>query len=121
MEENILYDSEGNSVAYIVPDDENTIYLWTGEPIAYLDDEHIYGFNGKHLGWLEDGVIWDHKGERVGFDNGSLPVFAKFEPFKSFKQFKPFRAFKVFAPFKPIKSTHIAAIPLRSYLLSGKV
>jgi len=94
MEETTLFDPDGNSVAYIAPDDENTIYLWSGKPVAYLEGENIYGFNGKHLGWFEEGIIWDHDGNRVGFIKGTLPVFAKFEPFKAFKQFKPFKVSK---------------------------
>ncbi len=120
MEEITLFDHDGNPVAYIVPDDENTIYLWSGEPVAYLDGEDVYGFNGRHLGWFEEGIIWDHEGNRVGFIEGTLPVFAKLEPFKAFKQFKPFKAFKEFAPFKPFKSTRVSKSPLSVFLSWGE-
>lgn len=120
MEEITLFDADGNPVVYIVPDDENTIYLWSGKPVAYLDGENIYGFNGKHLGWFEDGIIWDHKGNSVGFIKSRLPVFAKFEPFKAFKQFKSFKSFKEFAPFKPFKSTSISKTPLPIFLSMGE-
>ncbi len=30
-----LYDSDGNAKAYIDTEDENTIYTWTGKPVAY--------------------------------------------------------------------------------------
>ncbi len=45
-----LFDSKGEAIAYIDTSDELTIYLWDGDPVAYLYDDHVYGFNGKHLG-----------------------------------------------------------------------
>ena len=42
MEEITLFDPDGNPVAYIAPDDKNTIYLWSGKPVAYLKGEDIY-------------------------------------------------------------------------------
>ena len=63
-----LFDSKGEAIAYIDTSDELTIYLWDGDPVAYLYDyDHIYGFNGKHLGWFIDGIVWDNKGNVVGF------------------------------------------------------
>jgi hypothetical protein len=121
MEEITLFDCDGTAIAYVAPDDEHTIYLWSGKPVAYLDGEHIYGFNGKHLGWFEEGVMWDHTGAQAGFIIKTLPVFAKFEPFKAFKQFKPFKAFKEFAPFKPFKSAVISKTPLSAFLGRGSV
>jgi len=52
-EEISLYDYKGDAVAYIDTDNDMTIYLWEGKPVAYLKaNKSIYGFNGKHLGWL---------------------------------------------------------------------
>ncbi len=119
MEETLL-DNEGNAIAYIARDDENTIYLWNGTPGAYLDEENrIYGFNGQHMGWYEDGIVWDLKGGRAGYNKDTLPVFAKFEPFKAFKKFKPFKSFKQFAKFKPFKSHSNSATKLYDFLNSG--
>lgn len=121
MEEITLFDPDGNPTAYISPDDDNTIYLWSGKPVAYLNEENIYGFNGKHLGWFKDGTIWDHDGKRVGFVKRALPVFPKFEPFKSFKQFKPFRAFRQSSPCEPFKSTCFATTTLAIFLSMGNI
>ncbi|MGQ1947966.1 4-fold beta flower protein [Geofilum sp. OHC36d9] len=115
-----LFDKDGNPVAYIEIQDENTIYLWDGTPVAYLDSENIYGFNGKHLGWFNDSIIRNHEGEKSGFTKSSVPVNAKFEPFKSFKQFKPFKSFKEFAPFKPFDSSSISSLPLKDFLKQGQ-
>ena len=48
-----LFDGAGKASAYVAVDDELTVYLWSGEPVAYLDQDsaggfHVYGFNGKH-------------------------------------------------------------------------
>ena len=56
-EEITLFDHRGNPVAYIAPDEGNTIYLWSGEPVAYLEGENIFRFNGKYLGWYERGIV----------------------------------------------------------------
>ncbi|MBU2630387.1 MAG: hypothetical protein KKE61_17380 [Proteobacteria bacterium] len=60
-----LFDSSAQATAYIA--EELTIYLWSGKPVAYLEENaaggfHIYGYNGKHLGWLVGNVVWDHNG-----------------------------------------------------------
>lgn len=59
-----LFDSQRRAVAYLDPDDQ-TIYLWSGEPVAYVADESIYGFSGKHIGWYQSGVVLDHDGHVV--------------------------------------------------------
>ena len=56
MSEISLFDSAGTPVAYIDMNDGQTIYAFSGEPLAYVDSEHVYGFNGVHLGWFSDGV-----------------------------------------------------------------
>jgi len=115
-----FYDSKGAAVAYIDTDDELTIYLWQGKPVAYLVGDSIYGFNGKHLGWLEDGIIRDHSGNAVGFTKGSVNMFTQFESFKGFKAFKPFKAFKEFAPLKPFYSNSWSKTDLSLFLSQGR-
>lgn len=119
-EEVTLFDRYGKAVAYVDTDDEMTIYLWGGTPVAYLDGENLYGFNGKHLGWFEEGIIRDHEGHVVGFVEGAINVFTKFEPLKSFKQFKPFKSFKEFAPFKPVYADRWSSTSLSILLGSGR-
>ena len=60
-----LFDSHRQAVAYLDQDGSRTIYLWSGEPVAYLVDESVYAFNGTHLGWYKNGVIVDHDGNLV--------------------------------------------------------
>ncbi|HYY58564.1 MAG TPA: hypothetical protein VE842_14620 [Pyrinomonadaceae bacterium] len=120
MDEITLFDVTGRPTAYLSVQHDNTIYLWSGEPVAYLHGEHVYSFNGRHLGWFESGVLWDHSGYRAGFVRSTLPVYAQFEPFKSFKQFKPFKSFREFAPFKPFRSTSSSRAPLSVLLVGGR-
>lgn len=119
--EETLYDPDGNAIAYIDYNDENTIYIWEGSPVAYLDEENrIYGFNGKHLGWFEDGIVWNLTGDRIGFNKQTVPVFAKFEPFKAFKKFKPFKSYKEYAKYKPYKKITRSNISLSQFFICGK-
>ena len=114
-----LYDSRGVATAYIDTDDDNTIFTWTGKPVAYLDEENVYGFNGKHLGWFQDGKIYDHQGRIAGTTADAATVTLQFEPFKGFKQFKPFKAFKEFAPLQPIFTFSASRVPLAVLLAQG--
>ena len=119
--ETTLFGRNGEPVAYIAHNDEDTIYTFGGTPCAYIDDgDNIYGFNGRHLGWFEDGIVWNHSGRRVGFIKTSCPVFTSFEPFKGFKQFKPFKGSKSLAPMKPLKSMSNSDEGLLSFLEQGR-
>lgn len=70
-----LFNKDGDAVAYISDDYQNTIYLWEGHPVAYLyDDQQIFGINGHHLGWMIDEIIFTNKGERIGFTYKTSPV-----------------------------------------------
>jgi hypothetical protein len=116
-----LFGPIGDPQAYIASTEEDAIYSFTGEPLAYVDNtNNVYGFNGRHLGWFEDGVVWDHAGHRVGFTSQTCPVYTKFEPFKGFKQFKPFKAFKQHPPYKPHKSLSNSKSELISFLRNGR-
>ncbi|MCU1286395.1 MAG: hypothetical protein JWO13_2745 [Acidobacteriales bacterium] len=96
-----FYDSTGTAIAYADLEDEATIYLWSGKPVGYIEDDHVYGFNGKHLAWFEKGRIYDKNGALAGAPADDFVTPPKIAPFKSFKQFKPFKSFQAFAPFKP--------------------
>lgn len=70
-----LYDSKGKAIAY--SEDGESIYLFTGEPVAYLVETAVYGFNGHHIGWFENGWMRDLHGCCVFFTedaSGSGPA-----------------------------------------------
>ena len=97
-----LRNSAGDCTAYIADDGDSTIYLWGGEPVAYLSGDSVYGFNGKHLARVvRQGRRLYHDGDAVGAITSRFVGAPPLCPFKAFKQFKPFKSFKEFAPFKP--------------------
>jgi hypothetical protein len=114
-----FYDSRGRAVAYIAGDSDLTIYLWTGEPTAYLDKDSVFGFNGNHLGWLKSGAIYDHDGNVVAAGADRFKGTLAIPPVKGFKQFVPFKAFMEFKPFKPFFRTEWSETPARIFFLGG--
>jgi hypothetical protein len=118
-----LFDAGGNAVAYIAPSEDMTIYLWDGEPVAYLEMEksngpHVYGFNGKHLGWFAFGIIWDHSGGAACVTKDVLSS-TNYEPYKGLKSLKPLRSLKELAPYKPSFSKAWSQIGCALLLASG--
>lgn len=113
-----LFNKNGNAIAYIDNNDENTIYTFNGEPIAYLYKTNIYGFDGTHLGWFENQFIWDHSGKKAGFTNKTCPATNLFEPYKGFKKSKPTKKNKQFS-LKPFKNAEYSEYDLLD-ILKGK-
>jgi hypothetical protein len=125
QDEIALFNGHGRASAYIAVDDELTIYLWSGKPVAYLSSSEnggydVYGFNGVHLGWFLKGVIRNHDGDAVCATKERMAT-TESEPFKGFKEFKPFKAFKEFAPFIPSFSSVWADEPCSLALAAGSV
>lgn len=119
-----LFNSTGKATAYIDFADERTIYLWSGDPVAYLERDsqggyHVYGFNGEHLGWFVGGILRDHDGKAACATKDAMSR-TDFEPFKSFKKFKPFRSFQEFAPFRPFFSDGWSELSCQYHLSQGK-
>jgi len=100
-----LYDRQSTPTAYLALNDDNTIYLWTGEPIAYLVEDHVYGFNGRHIGWFQDGIIWDWEPVAVGFTGEAQGGYHKADPEKSPKLSKPAKLPREAAPIQPSTKT----------------
>lgn len=119
--EETLFDVSGSPTAYIARNDQNTIYLWNGTPVAYLDlNNLIYGFNGKHLGWFENGIVRNLSGEKNGYIKATLPRYASYEPYKSYKQYKPYKSYKSYANYKPYYSYNQSNKPLIQFLSAGR-
>jgi hypothetical protein len=117
-----LFDQSGKPQAYIALDDEMTIYLWSGTPVAYLKDGDgggydVYGFNGKHLGWFTAGVIWDHHGDASCATQDRLRS-TQYEQYKSYKQYKPYKSYTEYAPYRPHFSNGFGDTPCQ-FLLAG--
>jgi 4-fold beta flower protein len=97
-----LRTGSGDCAAYISNDDDSTIYLWNGEPVAYLVSQDVYGFNGKHLGWFIKGVVYNHYGDVVGAITSRFKIPQPVCAIKSIKSLKPLKSLKELRPLKPL-------------------
>jgi hypothetical protein len=107
MIEITFYDSKGNPTAYT--EDGENIYLFSGTPVAYIDQESVIAYNGRYLGRFEDGWIFDNQGNRVFFtDNASgvprKPEKSALKPAKGTKSLMPQKGIKQPKPMRPINS-----------------
>lgn len=115
-----LYNSTGEAVAYIDTDNDMNIYLWKGDPVAYLDGKSIYGFNGKHLGWLKRGIVRDNNGYAVGFMEGATNMLTKLERLKGLQKLEPLKSLQQLEPLEPLEKSQWAPVPLEMYLSIGR-
>jgi hypothetical protein len=97
-----IFDSYGDAEAYVVVNDEETIYLWSGAPVGYLVDDLVYGFNGEPVSWYEDGIFYDLDGYVIGFIEGAISAQTNIEPLKGLKSLKPLKSLKELKPLKPL-------------------
>jgi len=114
-----FYDKHGNAVAYIADDGDLTIYLWSGEPIAYLDGDNVYGFNGKHLGWFRGGAIYDHDGDVVAAIAEKFKTPVNIAPIKALQELTPLKSLEELAPLEPLWSLTWSQTPARVFFLGG--
>jgi len=112
-----LYDSRRQAVAYLGADDSRTVYLWSGEPVAYLVDESIYGFNGRHLGWYENGVILDHDGNVVASPAIAFRKPVQAAPARGLKGVTPSKGPTQSTPVKPTLASSWSDLSARDFFL----
>lgn len=117
-----LYDKYGMARAYIAED--LTIYMWNGDPVAYLHNTVngwiVYGFNGRALGWYDDGIIYDTNGDVCGFQRDALGIITFADGMKALKSMKPLKGMREIAPIKPMFSNTWAPTPLTLVLRAGE-
>ena len=114
-----LFERKGHAIAYIADDGENSIYLWKGRAVAYVDDETIYGWNGRHLGWFVDGILYDLKGRRVGFVRETCPLATSVEPVKFVKHVKHVKRVRHVARVRPVLALGYSNEELTAFLQRG--
>jgi len=125
IEDVSLFTEEGEAVAYIGSSSEQTVYLWTGQPVAYLtvDEQgghHIFGFNGTHLGWYVDEIFRDQNGD-IACGTSELIQSTKLAPMKGYKKFKPLKSLREYLPPRPDFSNNFAKVPCHFLLYSGVI
>ncbi len=116
-----LFDESCNAVAYIAVDDEQTIYLWEGTPVAYLYEENVYGFNGVHLGWFIEGVMFGRDGCILCTIRSKFPRITRIERIKRIKKIKRIKRIRRIAPIRPIFYRRFSANQGSVVLASGRV
>jgi len=101
-----FYDYQGRPYAY--SDDGETIYAFSGIPIAYISNDSIYSFSGKHLGYFNDGIIRDQHGDSLLFTDGAsggpMKPMKMMKPMKGMKRMKPMKGMKETKPMRPMKT-----------------
>jgi hypothetical protein len=119
-----LFDSQGNARAYIDYNEDATIYLWNGKPVAFLQNDGsdicIFGFNGKFLGWYEEGIARDKSGNSVGAKKGATNMMTSIEPIKSIQEITPIRPITSITTIKPIFNNSWSSESLMEFFYSGK-
>jgi hypothetical protein len=120
--ETTFFDRNGDAVAYLLDDYNNTMFLIDGHPVAHLyEDMNIHGINGRHLGWLTDGIIFDHDGKRVGFTNHTCPKTIGKEPAKAERYYRDEIRPRWAAPPFPKLTSDFAAKDLKTFLKEGQI
>lgn len=123
-QETSLYNNQGEAVAYIDFDEDGTIFLWDGTPVAFMqmssDDICIFGFNGSFLGWYEEGVVYDRKGYVVGARKGVMNMTYRIERYKGIQKMSSIRPITPITPIKPIWKLNWSSASLLEFLYFGK-
>lgn len=119
-----LYDNNGEARAYIDYDEDATIFMWDGTPVAFVEkdgrDLCVFGFNGSFLGWYEDGIIYDKKGYAVGARKGAVSMITKIERIKGIQKITPIRPITPITPIQPIWKSSWSNTSLTEFLYYGK-
>ena len=122
MMERTIFNKNGEAVAYIASDYQETIYLWEGYAVAYLNnEEHVYGINGRHLGWFTNEILFNNNGQRIGFTSGSCPVSIAKEPTRIEKHLPDEIRSRWSAPPFPRLSFNFADQDLEDFLKEGQI
>jgi hypothetical protein len=103
-----FYDRSGRPITYI-DDDGESIYRYSGEPVAWLVGENLHAYSGAHLGWLHNGWVRDHRGNCVFFTEntsggGPMKPMRQMKPMRGMRQMRPMRGLRRMVPMRPMAS-----------------
>ena len=100
-----FYDSYGTPVAYC--DDGEAIYLYSGEPVAYLVEDSVYTYAGRHIGFVENGWVRDHDGRCVfsteNYEGGPVRPICKVASVRKAASIRPVREIRRVRPAKAVR------------------
>ena len=69
------FDRSGRATAFC--DYGKDVYLWDGQPAAFIHDETVFAYSGKPIGWITDGWLCDLAGARLLFEYDAVGGPAK--------------------------------------------
>lgn len=115
-----FFDSRGRAVAYLDISQELVFYLWSGQPVAYLDNESVYGFNGKHLGWYQNGRVYDLAGAVVAAPADAFREPVSTAPPRAPQGLRPLKGLKELRPLKPMFRQTWSDTPASVFFLMGR-
>jgi hypothetical protein len=102
-----FYDRCGHPFAY--SDDAETLFTFSGKPIAHITSSSVYLFSGKHVGFFEAGHVRDHSGFVLLFTNGArggpMKPLRAMRPLKSARAARPMKSIREMPAVKPVWST----------------
>jgi len=102
-----FYNINGKPIAYL-DDNNESIFLYSGTPVAWLTEETVYSYSGEVLGWFQDGWIRDLRGNCVFFTDhahgGPAKPAKQAKPARGAKQAKPAKGARHAKPAKSAKS-----------------
>jgi hypothetical protein len=107
-----FYDRHGSAIAY--SDDDVHVFLFDGEPVAYLEDDAMYSYPGELMGWFEDGWLRDKDGRCVAFSEqaqgGPPHSVNERRPYPALKQALPLQQRRDPRALRPIHSNAWSAL-----------
>jgi hypothetical protein len=119
-----LFDNEGEARAYIDYNEEATIFMWEGTPVAFIEKDEsnlcVFGYNGSFLGWYEDGIIYDKNGYAVGARKGAVNMIPKIERVKGIQKIIPIRPITPITPIQPVLKISWGSTSLTDVLYYGR-
>src|SRR5690606_16764012 len=120
-----LYDKDGEARAYIDYDQDATIFLWDGTPVAFIKKDGgnacIFDFRSGFFGWYKEGIVYDKKGFMVGARKDAVSMMVpKFEGMKGIQKMTPIRSVTPVTPMQPILMSSWSNTSLTEFLYWGE-
>ncbi|MFA6469467.1 MAG: 4-fold beta flower protein [Bacteroidota bacterium] len=104
----ILYNQYGRAIAYVDTDGES-VYLYSGKPVAWMSDGSFYAYRGKYFGWMQDGWVMDRSGDCVFFSDitrdGPEKPPRQARPKRTARSARPAKKTKEVTPERPMRSS----------------
>lgn len=119
-DELILYNSTGHPTAYIASRNPKIVFLWSGEPVAYLAGQLLYGFNGHQPGMVPQRNREGPEGPRRRLHQNRPAHHPKNAPVRGPKRPRPVKTVRQPPKLRPPDSVIPSPVPLEEFLKAGR-